>query len=345
MKKLLSVIMLVCIVMSMCTVSAWADSGTATVVGGASYSSLADALNKAPSDSTIELTAGTYTMASVSYKTLTIKAAGNVDRTNVVIDIVGNPAFHGCALSFYGVTLRSQNANYNGMQHLSALTAKNCLIENEFWSYANTATFTECIFNQNGAGSNYNFRTYGSASVTFNACGFTSQGRCVLVYSENGTNTVATFNGCSLEATQMASGKAAIEIDSTFPNTNKNEHSFTVNINNTQAIGFDAGSFCGNSLWNDKVVDGRGQGQRVTVKINDNPVYINGVFTTTPVEPTPGVNPNPNNPAPVTPAAPVVEDIYYIPATDDNSNMALWSILALALLSTAFVTRKRKNEN
>ena len=53
----------------------------------------------------------------------------------------------------------------------------------------------------------------------------------------------------------------------------------------------------------------------------------------------------PAPPAPVTPAAPVVEDIYYIPATDDNSNMALWSILALALLSTAFVTRKRKNEN
>ena len=58
--------------------------------------------------------------------------------------------------------------------------------------------------------------------------------------------------------------------------------------------------------------------------------------------------PTPNDPAPVPPAAsaaPVVEDIYYIPATDDNSNMALWSILALALLSTAFVTRKRKNEN
>jgi len=49
--------------------------------------------------------------------------------------------------------------------------------------------------------------------------------------------------------------------------------------------------------------------------------------------------------APVTPAAPVVENVYYIPSTDDNSNMALWSILALALLTTAFVTRKRKSEN
>jgi len=53
----------------------------------------------------------------------------------------------------------------------------------------------------------------------------------------------------------------------------------------------------------------------------------------------------PNDPTPVTPAAPVVENVYYIPSTDDNSNMALWSILALALLTTAFVTRKRKSEN
>ena len=50
----------------------------------------------------------------------------------------------------------------------------------------------------------------------------------------------------------------------------------------------------------------------------------------------------PGNPAP---AAPVVENIYYIPATADNSNMALWSILALGLLTTAFVTRKKKAEN
>ena len=66
-------------------------------------------------------------------------------------------------------------------------------------------------------------------------------------------------------------------------------------------------------------------------------------------QPTPVVPPAPVNPpspdSSVVPAAPVVEDIYYIPATDDNSNMALWSILALALLSTAFVTRKRKSEN
>ena len=61
------------------------------------------------------------------------------------------------------------------------------------------------------------------------------------------------------------------------------------------------------------------------------------------VDPTAGI---PNNPAaPAAPAAPVVENIYYVPATADNSNMALWSILALALLTTAFVTRRKKTEN
>ena len=58
-----------------------------------------------------------------------------------------------------------------------------------------------------------------------------------------------------------------------------------------------------------------------------------------PVNPNPGTNSNP------TPAAPAVQNIYYVPATADNSHMALWSILALGLLTTAFVTRKKKAEN
>lgn len=57
-------------------------------------------------------------------------------------------------------------------------------------------------------------------------------------------------------------------------------------------------------------------------------------------------SPTPNNPAPApAPAAPTVQNIYYVPATADNSHMALWSVLALGLLSTAFVTRKKKAEN
>lgn len=58
----------------------------------------------------------------------------------------------------------------------------------------------------------------------------------------------------------------------------------------------------------------------------------------------PPVNPNPA-PAPAAPAAPVVENVYCVPGTADNSEMALWGVMAMLLTGTAFFTRKRKTEN
>lgn len=50
----------------------------------------------------------------------------------------------------------------------------------------------------------------------------------------------------------------------------------------------------------------------------------------------------PVNPAP---AVPVVQNVYCVPGTADDSEMALWAVMAMLLVGIAFFTRKRKIEN
>ena len=88
----------------------------------------------------------------------------------------------------------------------------------------------------------------------------------MLIYNEGTiTGQTATFQDCTFNASAPATGKAAIEIDSSLPAGVGTP--FKVVINNCTATGFANGSVSGNSLWNEKkgtkatvIVDG------VTVK-------------------------------------------------------------------------------
>ncbi len=88
----------------------------------------------------------------------------------------------------------------------------------------------------------------------------------MLIYNEGTiTGQTATFQDCTFNASAPATGKAAIEIDSSLPTGIGTP--YKVVINNCTATGFDNGSVSGNSLWNEKkgtkatvIVDG------VTVK-------------------------------------------------------------------------------
>lgn len=150
-------------------------------------------------------------------------------------------------IGFSGVTVKSPNADYTGIQHAKAVTYTGCVIEGQPFSYAEKAVYNKCTFKQTSSDA-YNIWTYGSKDITFNSCRFECAGKSVLIYNEGANpDQNATFNNCEFIASSPVEGKAAIEVDSSYiPGT------YVININNCTATGFGTGSKSGNSLWNVK---------------------------------------------------------------------------------------------
>lgn len=151
-------------------------------------------------------------------------------------------------IGFSGVTVKSPNTNYTGIQHAKAVTYTGCVIEGMPFSYAEKAVYNKCTFKQTSSDA-YNIWTYGSKDITFNSCRFECAGKSVLIYNE-GTNPDqnATFNNCEFIASSPVEGKAAIEVD-----TSLISGTYVININNCTARGFGIGSQSRNSLWNVKL--------------------------------------------------------------------------------------------
>lgn len=164
-----------------------------------------------------------------------------------VISIPQAIAYHGKTIGFSGVTVKSPNALYTGIQHAKAVTYTGCVIEGQPFSYAEKAVYNKCTFKQTSS-DHYNIWTYGSKVITFNSCRFECAGKSVLIYNEGtviGQN--ATFNNCEFIASAPVKDKAAIEVDSSLISG-----TFVININNCTATDFGIGSQSGNSLWNVK---------------------------------------------------------------------------------------------
>lgn len=150
-------------------------------------------------------------------------------------------------IGFSGVTVKSPNADFTGIQHAKAVTYTGCVIEGTPFSYAEEAVYNSCTFKQTSSDF-YNIWTYGSKDITFNSCRFECAGRCVLIYNEGANpDQNATFNNCEFIASSPVEGKAAIEVD-----TSRIPGTYVINIKNCTATGFGTGSKSGNSLWNVK---------------------------------------------------------------------------------------------
>ena len=164
-----------------------------------------------------------------------------------VISIPQAIGYNDKTIGFSGVTVKSPNANYTGIQHAKSVTYTGCVIEGTPFSYAEEAVYNSCTFKQTSSDA-YNIWTYGSKDITFNSCRFECAGKSVLIYNEGAVIVQnATFNNCEFIASAPVDGKAAIEVDSSLiPGT------YVININNCTATGFGTGSKSGNSLWNVK---------------------------------------------------------------------------------------------
>ena len=184
----------------------------------------------------------TYTLPATVAEGVTFSG----DETTV-ISIPQAIAYHDKTIGFSGVTVKSPNANFTGIQHAKAVTYTGCVIEGTPFSYAEEAVYNSCTFKQTSSDF-YNIWTYGSKDITFNSCRFECAGKSVLIYNEGANpDQNATFNNCEFIASSPVEGKAAIEVD-----TSLISGTYVININNCTATGFGTGSKSGNSLWNVK---------------------------------------------------------------------------------------------
>ena len=207
--------------------------------------------------SIVVLQSGEYTLPAKVADNVVIEGAQGAE---VIINAPKAANLGSSNLTFRNVTINKSNTNYNGFQHANLLTYEDCVINNQIFLYGAKEVFTRCTFNQTSADA-YNVWTYGAKEVVFNECVFNSAGKSVLVYTET-LNQVATvtLNGCTLNASAPVEGKAAVEIDSSFPNGGNG--SYVVTINNTTANGFGTGNKSGISLWNNK------KGTKTTVVVD-----------------------------------------------------------------------------
>ncbi len=213
------------------------------------YETLADAITAG--EDSVALPEGEYDFngfTNLNASTDMTIVGTSPEDTKINIPTIG---VNGASATFENVTIVTSNASYSGIQHVGAVTLKNCIIEGTYWCYSGDkkTTFINCTFKQTDP-TIYNVWTYGS-DADFIDCEFFCAGKSVLIYHEGDPLSTVTFTNCKFYASAPANdGKAAIEMTSTA--YVMGNCPFDVTITNCTAEGFDNGSKSGNPLYNIK---------------------------------------------------------------------------------------------
>ncbi len=185
-----------------------------TIVEGATAEEVKTAINAALAENkNVYIDApGTYELPqALSGKEVTV--AGSKD---VIIDLSNATANLGNAsVTFDGVTVKTTNTNYKGIQYADKVVYKNVTFEGGTFLYSDTE-FYNCTFNLT---TNYIW-TYSAQNVLFDGCVFNTEGKAILAYHESGSyggNNITvkdcTFNASKAAYTWDGQYVAAVEIN------------------------------------------------------------------------------------------------------------------------------------
>lgn len=211
---------------------------------------LADAINNLADENedgelVVALGAGTYQIPTAAQnKTLTI--TGTKD---TVIDVQKtDTSAGGATILFEGVTILGQTSgNYAGFGNGAKVSYSNCVINGKISLYGDSATFTNCVFNNSN---DYALWTWGAENLVLKDCVFNSGGKALLIYGEYRQADIDII-GCTFrDDGTLDTDKAAIEIGS-----DRETDTYNINIQNATVEGFfvnPAGISTGTTLWANK---------------------------------------------------------------------------------------------
>lgn len=180
---------------------------------------------------TVNLGEGNYFMPNASSKTISI-----LGTKDTVINVT-TPNLGGSNVSFEGVTVKTGNANYQGVQHVDTVTYTDVTFDGGMNLYGSKIVFNNCVFNLT---SQYIW-TYDGQIVEFNNCVFNTQGKAILVYNEGSSSSSVTVKDCTFNATKAAytwdnQYVAAVEVDAS--EADEEGRTFTVNFEGTNTVNF-----------------------------------------------------------------------------------------------------------
>ncbi len=237
-KKSLSLLLALVMVLSCMSVGVFAD-GSSVTFNNVVYDSLEAAVNVANGEQ-ITLGEGTYTL-NIAHnnqitKTINIKGAGK-DKT-----VINAPTAENCYGGFTNIvledlTIACDNYNYHNWAYVANATYKNCKITGLFTNYAPTVKFEMCEFVQT-TDDQYSIWTYAGTNVTFDTCTFTASknSKSVLCYTEQDLGSVAKiqFTNCSFSCNKEVE-KSAVMIN---PTAYDNVNTYVVSFTNCNATGY-----------------------------------------------------------------------------------------------------------
>ena len=211
-------------------------------IGSTYYKTLAEAISATSGDVTVVLEPGDHILpTNLAGRSIILEGT---DASTTVIDMSagGTPQYGAKSVTFKNVTVKRNSGPFGGLSHCGEEHYVDSKVEGTLVTYAPVVTAVNTEFYQTSM-DYYNIHIYASGSVTLDKCKFSCAGKSIYAHAETALEQDITITDCSFNASQVVSGKAAIQL-----HTELGIYG-TLTVTNTTAEGFD--SSLNGGLWNE----------------------------------------------------------------------------------------------